>query len=614
MASANSTNQTNDVTLPKPVSEITKPTPTSAAAGVQNGLPALQKGQADTALEELAPAFIPLDPSLIGVLPNGVHVSRMASYSHKVQAALRKVLPTATDAIKAYNLTAQLTLQYMLNLKNKSAQLQSRPILPRVLPLFPVIRADQVNLPPSTSAAPRIQFEQPASPPSVPSSSVTPLRAEQPSKPLLSSAACTISGFSNPAKEDPLKGSTNKVSKVESAESTKLKEVVNSLSTPELSSSEPSQCARLLPYKYTMEKQLSKLQKLGFRSKKKVTPRSYKTVETSLSSKQKTSLKQPEQSFKQKRADKGFDQKKSATGKRQRIASREMDISHVLEKARASKAKKLKVAAMETDPTPNESISDKTPKEHKKKRRRKQIISPLVDAAFFEKTNPRSNHPPKSYPSRKRPSPDSGVSAAISKKPRMHGGSVPIEHGFVKRMASLNARACVTAMMEPERRPLLKPKSSSSKPPLKKPITTSLSSLAENEAVLNKIAKTGAGGQYVAIHHPTEEYVPQFNTLGLLYNGATIHPTATRVFYSTGNTDLVLPKLVLPLLVPSNVNTVGYEVEKVRDIPVTRKLPKVSSCMSWTRLCMSIVHVHVLQCTVQCALQIVQSLLCNSRY
>ena len=245
----------------KPVSEITKSTTTPAAAGIQNGLPLLQKGQADTALDELAPAFIPLDPSLIGVLPNGVHVSRMASYSHKVQAALRKVLPTATDAIKAYNLTAQLTLQYMINLKNKSAQLQSRPILPRVLPLFPVVRADQVNLPPvhvpSTSAAPSIRINQPVLPLSVPSSSVAPLRAERPSQPLLSSAACKISGFSNPVKGEPLKGSM-KVSQVKSAETAKLKEVVNSLSTPELSS-EPSQCARLIPFKYTMQEQLSHL-------------------------------------------------------------------------------------------------------------------------------------------------------------------------------------------------------------------------------------------------------------------------------------------------------------------------------------------------------------------
>ncbi len=135
---------------------------------------------------------------------------------------------------------------------------------------------------------------------------------------------------------------------------------------------------------------------------------------------------------------------------------------------------------------------------------------------------------------------------------------------FVKRMASLNASARVSALLE-----------------LETVISKSVATCKKEKiaSTLHKLAKSGKlpAGNYIAVEHPVLEAESEFNTLGLLYNGSTIHPSARKVFYSCVNGDLVLPALIHPLVYPSKITTVGKMVKKsLNDMQQSHpKLPKV---------------------------------------
>ena len=157
--------------------------------------------------------------------------------------------------------------------------------------------------------------------------------------------------------------------------------------------------------------------------------------------------------------------------------------------------------------------------------------------------------------------------------------------GFVKRMASLNARARVTALIEPEK------KYARQKPhhELQQKGTHDPPVGLKSESVLQKSAPhhlhnseiqlcRSTGGAAVAIKSPPPEayhsdasisviphtgtVVPDgaqegnaevvaFNSLGLLYNGSTVHPD-TRVFLTSKG---MLPARIIPIVVPPKANS-----------------------------------------------------------
>lgn len=211
--------------------------------------------------------------------------------------------------------------------------------------------------------------------------------------------------------------------------------------------------------------------------------------------------------------------------------------------------------------------------------------------------------------------------------------------GYMRRMASLNASACVSALMEPEKRTrpnkniLGKPVSmveshireqareprkswslSSSEdlsPGVPSPImelkhsragnfslsparyyessSSSSSSPSSSEADTSKdsddiLGMSGAHEVYTLLALATLasaagydlDEIP-YNTLGLLYNGDTIHPAA-RVFY-TSDTDLTLPDRIIPTVVPSQANFVRPAISEAltqRLVGKKRKGAKVS--------------------------------------
>ena len=166
--------------------------------------------------------------------------------------------------------------------------------------------------------------------------------------------------------------------------------------------------------------------------------------------------------------------------------------------------------------------------------------------------------------------------------------------GYVKRMASLNARACVAVLMENERR-YLKPKlmgslekemqqrSVSNSPPLREP-----EECISPQSPASPVVDT--------LHHPSEVMtdgdglsdlsetgVPEnqsndancrpskssdqdleeasFNTLGLLYNGDTVHPHAC-IFLSS---DWKIPERIIPVVVPAKADMLSSTIKLARE-------------------------------------------------
>ena len=168
--------------------------------------------------------------------------------------------------------------------------------------------------------------------------------------------------------------------------------------------------------------------------------------------------------------------------------------------------------------------------------------------------------------------------------------------GYVHRMASLNARACVAAFLEPERkaspkltgqngynkpdRSRVKRNSKSNSSKLSLPATGDDSMTKPKAVVLNLSAIENAipvikletnGLQIpacaVIVQGPNDHYhdegakVP-YNKMGLLYNGDTLHPHAQVFLTQSRNNELELPSRVVPVLVPSRLSTVKKAAEK----------------------------------------------------
>lgn len=181
--------------------------------------------------------------------------------------------------------------------------------------------------------------------------------------------------------------------------------------------------------------------------------------------------------------------------------------------------------------------------------------------------------------------------------------------GFVHRMASLNARACVSAYLEPERKfsPKYKRISSpsvskaaiskvamskaSAKPdssvvhsvckvhtvaPKSKPVVVNLNG---NESVIPILKFDQSGSPSTLIINGSSS-VP-YNREGLLYNGDSIHPDA-QVFVADDQ-KFQLPKKIVPTVVPARLSTVKRAVKKATSIgilPSSKKHSKVKKVFS----------------------------------
>lgn len=210
--------------------------------------------------------------------------------------------------------------------------------------------------------------------------------------------------------------------------------------------------------------------------------------------------------------------------------------------------------------------------------------------------------------------------------------------GYMRRMASLNASACVTAMIEPEKRCKSTPTSqltrrrsgssssvntsmpfqrdanrsmslSSSNTDPSSPVRSSsgslISPLKDSPTLLKpsspflpaKVYYNNGGMSPSSSSSDFEnlENAPQvydqllalatlsspgyhdeapFNTLGLLYNGDTIHPHA-RVFY-VSDRELTLPSKIIPKVVPSRATYVGAAIATASEQNLTRKKKKAA--------------------------------------
>lgn len=162
--------------------------------------------------------------------------------------------------------------------------------------------------------------------------------------------------------------------------------------------------------------------------------------------------------------------------------------------------------------------------------------------------------------------------------------------GYVKRMASLNARACVAALIEPERRYLKAKVPGSSKP--KEEQRSRSSSLSEEH-----IAPPGVTEMIAVVDHPIKTLMndgmnvcepsqtenqpcdvvcsstaedkssdndleeASFNTLGLLYNGGTVHPHAC-IFLTN---DWTVPERILPVVVPAKPESLQRAMKRAKE-------------------------------------------------
>lgn len=485
MASANSTNQVYE---PRPkMDSLEKPIALPVAsnhnlacihapqtAGIENAKPVHSSQPVTDTSSSTQPSS---SASLIGVLPNGVHVSRVTGYNTELQSALKKVLPTTIEAIKAFNYTTQLALQYIKNLQfpQKSAS-QDRLILPRL---------PHTSTCSSSSATPR---------PQVPPDTQSPALVENPSK---------LPIGCNKAQKTEMKKDVQETKKCMRA----MKQELDNKDTPHQ--------ILCIPLCATDSLDPSK----------------------NLAGNTPPDSEQPQEPCKKSSSESSS----ASVPQVQQLGKRTSEERLVCKEQLLPDLSALQSVGLQG-------------------RKRKQKFHCLEDTSVLElhraKLNQhKSNHKQKKYLDEPKP-----------KKPRLTSGSQ--DRIYVKRMASLNARACVTAMMEPERKLPVKPLKVKPKDRL--------------TAALNQLAKSGnlPAGEYIAIQHPEIEIPPEFNRSGLLYDGSTVHPTAMKVFYSTTNDGLYLPKFILPLIVPSKANTVGEEVEK--SLAAHRSLTKPANRVLFT--------------------------------
>ena len=176
----------------------------------------------------------------------------------------------------------------------------------------------------------------------------------------------------------------------------------------------------------------------------------------------------------------------------------------------------------------------------------------------------------------------SAISASCTISPEF---SSVVHGGYVHRMASLNARACVAAYLEPEKK--FSPKCSSHGGRKKTAKTKGKSNYSSTWGTTSKISASKVEPQKskpailnmknvipvikfesngiempacaMIVEEVDEDEVP-YNKVGLLYNGDTLHPNA-QVFL-TGDHELQLPSRVLPTLMPARLSTVKRAVRK----------------------------------------------------
>ena len=185
--------------------------------------------------------------------------------------------------------------------------------------------------------------------------------------------------------------------------------------------------------------------------------------------------------------------------------------------------------------------------------------------------------------------------------------------GYVHRMASLNARACVSAYLEPERKfspkykktpPVPKAATSTSKVAVSKAKCDGISESKTDSSVVPSICKVhteaqkskpvvvnlnGSGSVIPVIKFdrsgsPSTLIIKElddgsslpYNREGLLYNGDSIHPEA-QVFFADDQ-KLQLPKKIVPTIVPARLSTVKRAVKKSTStgiLPSSKKHSKV---------------------------------------
>lgn len=183
--------------------------------------------------------------------------------------------------------------------------------------------------------------------------------------------------------------------------------------------------------------------------------------------------------------------------------------------------------------------------------------------------------------------------------------------GYVQRMASLNARACVAAYLEPEKK--FAPKcpyrggrkktggvkatsldSARVKPTGCIPALKSASNLSAFEVEKVKPSPVVLSNEkvecIVPVHTSKTDFEVEekeiegevsYNVEGLLYNGSTMHPDA-RVF-RTDVPEFNFPARVIPTLVPARISTVKrvkYKAGVTETKQVDKKLNRVSSIAS----------------------------------
>lgn len=171
--------------------------------------------------------------------------------------------------------------------------------------------------------------------------------------------------------------------------------------------------------------------------------------------------------------------------------------------------------------------------------------------------------------------------------------------GYVQRMASLNARACVAAYLEPERRysrkspkymGVSKVKSSSDSKLNCETTSELLASKVHTEARRTKPTILSLNGNEDVIplkfdgnRAPSSQITEEvddgsvaYSKEGLLYNGDTIHPDA-KVFVTDCH-KLQLPEKIVPTLVPARSSTVRRAVKVAAStgvLPSSKKHSKV---------------------------------------
>ena len=184
----------------------------------------------------------------------------------------------------------------------------------------------------------------------------------------------------------------------------------------------------------------------------------------------------------------------------------------------------------------------------------------------------------------------------------------PSISGYVRRMASLNARACVSAMMEPTRRPYKRkaddnpvkelhkafksevPGPSRRVSPRRSPIpqlgmvTRSRQSSVEQEDpapdpnLIPNLSSTSANHGYLLLCASPDTLKQcgiiqgfsedsAYNSEGLLWNGATVHPHA-RVYF---NPDGTLPHLIVPPVCPVKPHSVHESKALARSLHMRKR-------------------------------------------